>query len=151
MRPYKALQGYFVDPLGTILGRFWGYLAQFDPILNHFGIILESFLGYLEQFWNHLGNIFEFLKKCPTYFGSERLFSLPFEGRPLRNGRFQVGIKKAFLIFEPLKTHFGYPFWDPKLGNKFDQKKKTMNTEAHQELQRPKHSLFKTLKKPSVF
>ena len=49
---------------------------------------------------------------------------MPFEGRPLRNARFQVGIKKAFLIFEPLKTHFGYPFWDPKLGNKFDQKKK---------------------------
>ena len=50
MRPYKALQGYFVDPLGTILGRVWGYLAQFDPILNHFGIILGTFLGYLEQF-----------------------------------------------------------------------------------------------------
>ena len=48
---------------------------------------------------------------------------MPFEGRPLRNARFQVGMKKAFLIFEPLKTHFGYPFWDPKLGNKFDQKK----------------------------
>ena len=41
---------------------------------------------------------------------------MPFEGRPLRNARFQVGIKKAFLIFEPLKTHFSYPFWYPKLG-----------------------------------
>ena len=45
-----VILGPFVDPLGTILGRFWGYLAQFDPILNHFGIILGSFLGYLEQF-----------------------------------------------------------------------------------------------------
>ena len=76
---------------------------------------------------------------------------MPFEGRPLRNARFQVGIKKAFLIFEPLKTHFGYPFWHPNLASKFAQEAAKMNTEAHQELQRPKHSLFKTLKKPPVF
>ena len=45
-----VILGSFVDPLGTILGRFWGYLAQFEPILNHFGIIFGPFLGYLEQF-----------------------------------------------------------------------------------------------------
>ena len=45
-----VILGPFVGPLGTILGRFWGYLAQFEPILSHFGIILGPFLGYLEQF-----------------------------------------------------------------------------------------------------
>ena len=50
LNQHGIILGPFVDPLGTILGRFWGYLAQFEPILSHLGIILGPFLGYLEQF-----------------------------------------------------------------------------------------------------
>ena len=61
-----VILGPFVDPLGTILGRFWGYLAQFEPILNHFGIILGPFSSYLEHiffFWNIFESSITKLKK----------------------------------------------------------------------------------------
>ena len=34
-----VILGPFVDPLGTILGRFWGYL---EPFWVHFGILFDD-------------------------------------------------------------------------------------------------------------
>ena len=39
---FGVILGPFVDPLGTILGLFWGYLGQFEAILSHFGSHLEA-------------------------------------------------------------------------------------------------------------
>ena len=151
MRPYKALQGYFVDPLGTILGRFWGYLAQFDPILSHFGIILGSFLGHLEQFWNHLGLIFKIRPQMLNKRSVRPTFFLAVWRTPLAKRLFSSWYKKGLLNFWCLKVPLLTPILAPHFGSRFAQEAAKMNTEAHQELQRPKNSLFKTLKKPAVF
>ena len=34
-----VILGSFVDPLGTILGRFWGYL---EPFWVHFGTLFDD-------------------------------------------------------------------------------------------------------------
>ena len=43
------------------------------------------------------------------------------------------------------------PILEPHVGTRFAQEAAKINTEGHQELQRPKNSLFKTLKKHLVF
>ena len=46
---HRIILGPFVDPLGTILGRLWGYLAQFKPILIHFGLLKTLFSKMLPR------------------------------------------------------------------------------------------------------
>ena len=67
-------------------------------------------------------------------------------------------------IFNVLRDHFWYPslFWcrstqlltpilEPHFGTRFAQEATRWAQESHQELQRPKNSLFKTIKKHWVF
>ena len=55
------------------------------------------------------------------------------------------------LNFQCLKRPLLITILEPHLGARFAQEAAKMNTEGHQELQRPKNCLFKTIKKQLVF
>ena len=96
------------------------------------------------------------INKFWTNFGVQKGFQ---KGQPklLQKGRKNNQILQQFLwmwserffvmsIFWCLKVPLLVPILEPNLRTRFAKEAAKMNTEGHQELQRPKNSLFKTLK-----
>ena len=108
----RLLCGPTWDYLGPFLGLSCAIWSNLEPFWDHFGTVFGLSWTILKPSWEHL----RIKKKCPKHFGSERLFSWPFEGRPLRNARFQFGKKRPSKFLNPLRgtfvTQFGTPFWE---------------------------------------
>ena len=148
IRPYKVT-------LWTHLGLSW---AVFGAILRNLiqswailGSFWDRFWSILNNFATILGTSSNLVKKSSQTFRSERWFSLPFEGRPLRNARFQFGQKKAFFIFEPLKTHFWHPIWNPILAADLPKKQQDEPKRTIRSFKDQKTAFSKPLKNHQFF